>query len=459
MTKEAERPQIDTTSLQPPMEIGLSSKRWVVLFLYFWFGLCNQVQYTAFTTIVNETKSYFDTTSFGVNMLAAMFPLIYAIGVFPGCHLYENMGLRGGLCAGSGVNALGAGLKFVACFWPQYWLLVVAQLFNAVGQVLFLSLPPLVASTWFPDDERTLATAAGTLSGFVGMAVGMFYSPQIVHEHGDKEHFAILMGSQFAVAAIVFVGAMLLIDAAPPMSPSLTANRRTEQIAIWPILKGQLKNKNLMILAVSFGCINGLYTGLAAVMSQLLGPFGVSESQTGIIGFAGILSGSVSCAIIAPLVDKYRKYKVPIIALYIILEVFAIITAVLMKIVTGELVVGAFVLIICMEIVVLPVIPLVMELSVELTYPDPESISSSLALVSMCIWSAVGIGIYSVLLGNEPTREDSFNALVFTLAACGLSTCAIFFVKEFRVRYETEQSSLASSPQFLQSQSTFRNDP
>jgi MFS family permease len=445
----------------PPMEIGVSPKRWAILFLFFWFGLCNQVQYTAFATIVTETKQYFDTSSLGVNILAAMFPLVYAIGVFPGCHLYENLGLRGGMCIGTGFNAVGAGLKFIACFWPHYWMLVVGQFLNAIGQVLFLSLPPLVASTWFPHDERTIATALGTLSGFLGMAVGMFYSPLIVHNRGDKEHFAILMGSQLAVAALVFLGSLVIVDPAPPMSPSLTANRRTEEIAVWPILKGQLKNRNMMILCIAFGCINGLYTGLAAVMSQLLGPFGLSESQTGTLAFAGILAGSVSCAIIAPIVDKYRKYKMPIIILYMILLGFGVITTILMKVIKGDLVVGAFVLIIIMEIVVLPVIPLVMELSVELTYPDPESISSSLALVSMCIWSAVGIGIYSVILGNDPGRDESFNAMAFTVAASAISTAALFFVEEKRVRYDTEQSSLTSSPQFIarQSDDKFHSDP
>lgn len=407
--------------------------------------------------------SHYRTTSLGVNALAAIFPVVYAIGVFPGCHLYENLGLRGGMCIGTGFNMVGAALKFVACFWVQYWLLVAGQFLNAIGQVLFLSLPPLVASTWFPDDERTIATAIGTLSGFLGMAVGMFYSPLVVHNKGDKEHFAALMGSQLAIALLVFLGSVAIVDPAPPMSPSLTANRRQEQIAIWPILKRQLKNKNMLILAVAFGCINGLYTGLAAVLSQLLAPFGLSEAQTGTLAFAGILCGSVSCAIIAPLVDKHRRYKTPIIVLYLILAFFAAITTLLMKVVKSDLVVPSFVLIIIMEIVVLPVIPLVMELSVELTYPDPESVSSSLVLVSMCIWSAVGIGIYSFILGNDPGRDDCFLALLVTVILCSLATAALFFVKEDRVRYDTEQSSLASSPQFARaadlSKTDFRGDP
>jgi hypothetical protein len=101
-----------------------------------------------------------------------------------------------------------------------------------------------------------------------------------------------------------------------------------------------------------------------------------------------------------------------------------------------------------MEIVVLPVIPLTMELSVELTYPAPESISSSLALVSMCLWSVIGIGVYSFILGNSPDRDQGFHALVFTVAASCIATGALFFVKEERLRYDTEQSSpsLASRP-------------
>lgn len=153
--------------------IGVSWKRWLVLLTYCCYGVSNQIQYVAFTTIVREIQEYFSVSSLQVNILTAMFPIMYVILCFPGCSVYEALGLRGGLVVGSGLNAAGSVLKILAVWIPQYWILLLAQLFNSVSQVLFLALPPLVASVWFPDSERTLATALGTLSGFVGMAIGM----------------------------------------------------------------------------------------------------------------------------------------------------------------------------------------------------------------------------------------------------------------------------------------------
>lgn len=420
-------------------EYGVSSKRWLVLLIYCGYGLANQVQYVAFTTVVREVQAYFSVSSLQVNVLTAMFPVFYVALVFPGCSVYERTGLRGGLLAGSGLNAAGSVMKLLAVWIPQYWILICAQIFNSIAQVFFLALPPLVASTWFPDDERTLATALGTLCGFVGMAVGMFYSPQLVQAHPTTSNFGILFGSQCALSCVVFFSVLLFVDPAPPCSPSVTANRRRERVAVFATVKSQLQNRNLMLLSLCFGLVNGFYTGLAAVLSQILQPFGVSEDQTGTIALAGILCGSVGCGVVAPFVDKHRRYKIPIIGLFTCVGILGVAVALSMKLVTHHFVTVAYILTISLETVVLPVMPIVMELCVELTYPDPEAISSGVAIASLSFWSVVGIGIFTAVLGDHPTQDDSFvvftTVVVINFVAVGL----MCFVKEHRGRFEKER--------------------
>jgi MFS transporter, FLVCR family, feline leukemia virus subgroup C receptor-related protein len=421
------------------MEVTVYTRRWIVLLIYCLYGLSNQVQYVAFSTIVRELQDYYRISSLQVNVLTAMFPIIYVMLVFPGCTVYEAIGLRGGLLIGAGFNAIGSVLKLLAVWIAEYWILLIAQLFNAVSQVFFLALPPLVASTWFPDNERTLATALGTLSGFVGMAIGMFYSPQLVEKHSTTKNFGVLFGSQCCLGVVVFLGVLLFVDPSPPSSPSLTANRRTERVAVWPVLREQLKNKNVVLLCLCFGLVNGLYTGLAAVLSQIMQPFGVTEDQTGLIALCGILSGAVGCGVVAPFVDRHRQYKKPIIFFFGIVGLLAAMTSLCMKVISNDFVTAAFVLTILIELMVLPVMPIVLELSVELTYPHPETICSSLAIASLSFWSVVGIGIFSAILGDTPTQSDSFTLMTTVVVINFVAVFLMFFVKEDCLRLAKER--------------------
>lgn len=421
--------------------LGLSSKRWVILLLFCLYGASNQMQYVAFSTIVREVQDYFSCSSTEVNILAAVFPVVYVVLVIPTCSLYDRIGLRNGLLIGTALNGLGSVMKLLAVWVNVYWILAVAQVLNAFGQVLFLGLPPLLASTWFPDQERTLATALGTLSGFVGMATGMFYSPFVVHDNPDTQHFSQLFGSQCVMGVGVFLGVLLFVDACPPLPPSLTANRGEPSTTdMQAIVRRQLKNKNLLLLITCFGIVNGLFTGLAAVLSQLLQPFGVSEDQTGIIAFVGILSGAANCAVVAPFVDKHRKYKWPSVILFSIVGFLGIITLTLMRVLTENFVVAAFVLIITIEILVLPVIPVVMELSVELTFPDPESVSSGLAVAALSFWSIIGIAVASAILGDTPSKDDAVMLMGIVVGANLAASIGLVFVKEDLLRLQKEKT-------------------
>lgn len=437
-----------------PTEIGVSKKRWLVLATFFFYGMSNQIQYTTFTTIVRQVQSFYGVNATEVNMLAAIFPIVYVILVFPGCKLYDSMGIRGGMILGTTVNFVGALIKAVTALWyPHYWLLCIGQMSCAVGQVLFLSLPPLIASTWFPDSERTLATAIGTLAGYVGMATGMFYAPRIVTpDNSGSEAFSILFGTQFFLTLGVWLTTLVFVEGAPPMSPSLTAVQHGG-MEVLPSLKRIVANKHLMILTTAFGCVLGLFTALATVMAEFLEPMGVSEAQTGVIAFVGILLGSANCGVVGPIVDKTRKYKKPLVLIFSLLVVMCALIMVLMKTVSAaRFLPVAYVMVIIIEIILLPAVPVTMELAVEMAYPDPPSIASSAVIASLSLWSVVATIIFSAMLGNHPSVDNSFMLIGITGGGVGLSLLALAFVKEKLHRADAEQSlSNPSSPAQLQS--------
>lgn len=456
-TAESEDVAVQLTPPSPPQEdvdegeplVGSTRRRFAILAVFSAFGFINQVQYVAFSTVIRETQDFYSVGSLEVNLLSLIIPLVYVIAVFPGCSLYNRVGLRNGMLVGTGVNALASTLKLISVWAPKYPLLVVAQVLVALGQVLFLGLPTRVAGTWFPLEERTLATSIASLFGFVGMAVGMLYSPRVVSlpDRATKKQWAGLHGSQFGFSMLVLALALLLFKERPSRPPSHTAAIDHVDGSLWKHVKGQLRSKNVLLLTITFGVTTGLLTAVAAVLTQILEPFEIAETKAGILAFAGILGGAGNCGVVGFLVDRFHRYKLSIVVLQGCVAVLLIVVVIAMKTVTSmdAFAVLAYVVVPLLEFLVLPLVPVAMELSVELTYPEPEMVSTTLVLSSMCLFSFIGMIVFSLILGDYPTRSNSFIVILVVLIACFLSTVGSLFIKENLQRLEQETRGLPPS--------------
>jgi MFS transporter, FLVCR family, feline leukemia virus subgroup C receptor-related protein len=421
--------------------------RFLIIILFAAFGFVNQLQYVAFSTIIRETEDYFGVESLSVNILSLLIPIVYVIGVVPGCYVYNRVGLRYGMIIGAGTNAFASLLKLIAVWAPKYPLLVVAQVFVAIGQILYLSLPTLIAGIWFPPNERTVATAVASLMGFAGMAVGMFYSPHVVslpHENTRKE-WGGLMGSQFGLSVLILVLMAVLARDKPKYRPSQTSTE-DYKLPLARFLKSQLRNWNLLLLGISFGLIVGFLTAVAGMLAQVLEPFGISEETSGILAFSGILSGAANCGVIGFFVDRTHYYKYTAIVLASITTALLIVATVIIKTIDDMdvLSVALYILVPLLELLVLPIVPVVMELAVELAYPCPETVPSTLVLASMCFFSFVGMIVFSIILGDVPTIDTSFYCVLVTLIVCVISIAGLAFVKE-KLRRHTQDDALEAA--------------
>ena len=58
-------------------------------------------------------------------------------------------------------------------------MVIAGQVIASLGSAFFINPPPLVASTWFADDERTMATTVAFNADALGIAVAYFVCPLI----------------------------------------------------------------------------------------------------------------------------------------------------------------------------------------------------------------------------------------------------------------------------------------
>ena len=459
------------------IRIAVTKRRLVVLVIYIAYGLINQFQYVGNANIVDQLHEYLGCSKFEVNLLAVIYALIYVIGAFPACEVFARLGLRTSLLVGLTCNALGASLKLIAVApLKAFWLMAIGQAFSGVGQIFFLALPPLLAATWFPTSERSLATALGTLSGFLGMAVGFAIPPAIVNEHHkDQAAFAANYGSQCAFCCAIWLAGLLFVPAHPEHPPSTTspqyaaklkdqrasafdaANRSADEdevvqsavpAHVFSQLWAQRGNTSFVILVAIFGVGAGSMTAVSAVLAQMVKPYGVSEQQSGTILLVGLIAGCVGCVVCGPLLDKYRRYRKPLIVNYCCLVVILAVMALIMHLHKegDNFVPVCYIAVLLIVICLLPTLPIGLELAVELTYPLPEAVPATACMWSNGLFSLIGTVAASAIFGNEATAgEGQLLIVAIDVLVVVCLVLVVLVVKETRKRFDAEQAEKAGA--------------
>jgi FLVCR family feline leukemia virus subgroup C receptor-related protein len=502
--QESFLPQVDSARGAPiaagmeGVRIESSSRRIAVLLIYCCYGLGNQFQFVSNANIVKPLTQFIDCSAFEINLLAAIFSLVYILGCFPACEVFARWGLRFSLLMGLSCNFIGATLKFIAILWCRhFWLVFIGQTVAAFGQIFFLALPPLLAATWFPTSERSLATALGTLSGFLGMAIGFSVPPAMVSVGDPPSKFEGLFGLQFGYCLANLVVCVLLVPRQPEHPPSVTSPKyaeiaksrsapaspqvrvsgnpaadtvalygtphtaaETEQAIedalvaeaapphVFSQIWAQRGNKSFMILVFTFGIGGGSTNAVAAVLSQLMAPYNVSEDDSGFILMTGMICGCVACVITGPFLDKFRTYRTPLVVCYSLnVLVIGIMTVLMLTVpVNGTTFVAiSYIVVIFIVILTLPTLPIGMELAVELTYPLPEAVPATACMWSNGLFSLIGTVVCSTIIGDSATKAEG----VYILAVIGvmIGLCGVlcrFCIVENKKRLGAETADTLS---------------
>jgi hypothetical protein len=120
----------------------------------------------------------------------------------------------------------------------------LGQSFAAIGQPLFLNLPAALASSWFPVEERDIATTIGSLFSPLGNAIGQLVSVSLISESdaGVVEGMSLIMAVELGACFIVFVISYFLFKSNPPSPPSHSTQLRAVVILLLVFYKLYITN-------------------------------------------------------------------------------------------------------------------------------------------------------------------------------------------------------------------------
>ncbi|KAF2072431.1 hypothetical protein CYY_006266 [Polysphondylium violaceum] len=428
--------------------------RWWVLGIFMLLSLNQCNFWITFGTVAELASGFYNVKVSTINWLSAVGPLSYIPLSVVMSWTINRYGLRKNIIFAAFLVALGGILRAI----PQggsktFPLIVVGQVLNASAGPIVMVVPTKLSATWFAPKERTLATALGTLANFVGSAIGFLLA--LVVDSGSTLKYLLYGEAGFAI--LMFIAILAYYPEKPPTPPSATSffsDIRAQHKPLHDssvIYKAQMTLfeswKELLIqsskfmlepsaalLTIACSITSGVYAGWSAVFVEIVQPIYTPE-QSKWLGFYGILAGLFGGIILGWVHDKIHNFKKLLIVLFILNTIVYTCFALLIQgiipnwywlcqifnVFGGFLINGYY--------------PLIYEAAVEVSYPVPESIGTSIISIMLNIITFAAIMVSSIV----PSWYISW----ILVGGSTFSLILILFVKENYKR--SEKDNLADS--------------
>ncbi|KAL5471602.1 hypothetical protein EMCRGX_G029731 [Ephydatia muelleri] len=377
----------------------LYRRRWLMLATLFLLNLSNGTMWLSYSSVPQYTAHFYGVTLDEVDWFSVIFFVVSVVMGLVTIVILDVVGLRASMYIGAGTNFIGSAIRWlstadsIVCSHDYqrsgYMVAMIGQTITAFAQPFLLYAPTKLASFWFGPKERAICTTVASIGNPVGLALVQLVTPFIVT---GVEGISTMTWIYTIPAALSFVLALVAFwQNKPPTPPSPSTESNPE-----PFLKGikqVLMNVSFWVLLLVWGGGAGLFSAVLTLLPQLLCPYGYINTNIGIWGGVMVLSGIIGAALASLLLGQTRMYKeVGVVTLGVAALCFIWFIEVArlehqsVNIAFSLCTFGFF---------ALPLIPVCMELGVEITYPVGEATSSGL------LWTVSQlVGLALVLLAQ-----------------------------------------------------------
>jgi Major Facilitator Superfamily len=100
------------------------------------------------------------------------------------------------------------------------WRVYIGFFLVGLSQPLYQCTPALLSASWFPEEERTMATSVALNSNQIGIGFAFIFGTLLVASSDDIPRY---FGLLSLMSTLTFLGVLLQFDDAPPTPPSDTA--------------------------------------------------------------------------------------------------------------------------------------------------------------------------------------------------------------------------------------------
>ncbi|GIY04607.1 feline leukemia virus subgroup C receptor-related protein 2 [Caerostris darwini] len=326
--------------------------------------------------------------------------------VLPVMILMDKKGLRITLIIGAVLNCLGSWVQ-CASFAPDRYIVIMAcQTFYAFGQVFVLSLPSFIAGVWFGAGEVGLACAMGVFGNQLGIALGFIIPPMMMTNDCKDEvdisfELSVIGWPMAVINTILLIIIIFVFQEKPEHFPSvaqLTKNQNKCKTEYGKSLKKLFNDLPFVLLLLGYGLITGAYFAMSTLMNEMvLEHFPGEEVDAGWMGALMVFAGMVGSVILGAILDRTHRYKEVSLVVFVLSFLFLVGYTFLIQL---EKMWIQFLFFTLLGVTMTGYLPAGFDFGAEITYPEPEAISSSLLNASTQIFSIILTNIASLLLQN-----------------------------------------------------------
>jgi MFS transporter, FLVCR family, MFS-domain-containing protein 7 len=160
------------------------------------------------------------------------------------------------------------------------------------------------------------------------------------------------------------------------------------------------------------------------LLQQFLSPHGYTDSEAGIAGAVLILTGLVVAAVISPIIDRYHIFLPVARVLVVLVSICAIL---FIWVIRPNAYPGICVLCAVVGAASFSLLPLALELSVELTHPVSPEVSAAIYWIGGELLGGIFIIIMNALRDNR--TSNMIRALIFQGVISCFAAPWFFFIK------------------------------
>lgn len=259
-----------------------------------------QALWLNFAAINGTVTRIFHVTQLQAAYLTIVFPLFFTALAIPAGVLIDKYGYRKIVLVSSLVMAIAASIRVIPGSF--YWLLL-GQVTIAIVQAFIVNAIPKLVSVWFDDKSAGLATSLATGGFFIGMLIGLGFSPVLTTWLG-------LSGMLVVFALLCWISLWIFVvfphkEKYEQRVLEQNAVKTFDASSVW----GMMKNRQFILLMIISFLAVGVFNALMTWMQPILSQNNITQEQAGMVGAVVIFGGVIGSVFFSYWSDKAGKRK------------------------------------------------------------------------------------------------------------------------------------------------------
>lgn len=397
-------------------------KRFFILFLFCAHSAINSFQWIQYSSITSVIATYYGASNLQVNLTSLVYMITYIPFIIQASLMLERVGLRKAVVLGTLGTALGSLIKWQLGGHPgmtAFWWMMLGQTIVALSQLYIISIPPLLAAVWFPDNQVSTATGIGVFGNQLGIALGFIIPPWVISGvdsspvEGSNQielyglHLNLLACAVFWISFSICIVSVVAFEDKPPKPPGSASLHAAHDKENNESYKGKAAyaTRDFTYLVLSYGINVGVFYAISTVLNQMvIISFKDQVDLAGKMGLLIVLSGMVGSVVCGQLLDRTHAYKLIIVMIYLFSLISMLLFAIILEVFT-KLTWPLYIASITLGFFMTGYLPLGFEFAAEITYPHPANTPAGLLNLSAQVSRRI-----KMLTSNRESRKSNLHA-------------------------------------------------